>query len=172
MELNFLDKIFDGKDSLISKDLYLNFKKYLENSNLERCEMDLLVYSLSSALGLDEVATFFEGSLLNQSLTSNQILEAKEISAFMGMLNTYYKFKNFIENSSDYNVAGLRMNAMAKPSLSKVQFEILAFAHSLINGCEFCVKAHESELKKLGLMADKIHDVVRMTCILKGISCF
>lgn len=165
-----IDEVIKNNETAIAKDLKLNLKKYLSPGNLSNSEVALIVYSLSHIIKIDILEAVAEEILLLNNYTQEQITEAKEISAFMAMLNTYYKFKNFVSNQSDYNAAGLRMNAMAKPNLSKSEFETLALSHSLLNSCEFCVKAHEQELRKLGLSADKIHDVIRLTSVLKAVS--
>ena len=165
-----INEIFKENESSIAKDLKLNLKKYLSPTSLNESEIALVAYSLSNILKLDILAQSAKEILVVNHYTEEQIKEAKEIAALMGMLNSYYKFKNFVDNQTDYNVAGLRMNSMAKPNLSKVEFETLALAHSLLNSCEFCVKAHEHELRKLGLTADKIHDTIRLTSVLKAVS--
>lgn len=160
--------LFQNKDSNIAKDLQLNFKRYTEHSSLSEAQVMLLVYSLTKDFHQSALATYAKERLNSIGFTHAQIDEASEISAFIKMLNTYYKFKHFINNDNDYKQADLRMNAMAKSSLKKIDFEMLAFAYSLLNGCEFCVKAHEHELRQLGLSADQIHDVVRLTSILSA----
>ncbi|MES2615320.1 MAG: carboxymuconolactone decarboxylase family protein [Bdellovibrionota bacterium] len=164
------NEIFGNNESSIAKDLKLNFKKYLGPTSLGLSEVALIAYSLSNVLKLAPLQQAAQEVLAASEYTPEQIIEAKEIAALMGMLNSYYKFKNFVDNQTDYNAAGLRMNSMAKPSLAKVEFETLALAHSLLNSCEFCVKAHEQELRKLGLTADKIHDTIRLTSVLKAVS--
>jgi alkyl hydroperoxide reductase subunit D len=165
-----LTQIFVDNESAIAKDLKLNLKKYLSPTSLNTVEIALIAYSLANVLEIEPLKQLANDTLIANNYSAEQIKEAKEIAALMGMLNSYYKFKNFVNNNTDYNAAGLRMNSMAKPNLSKVEFETLALAHSLLNGCEYCVKAHEQELRKLGLTADKIHDTVRLTSTLKAVS--
>jgi alkyl hydroperoxide reductase subunit D len=167
---NIINEIFQGNESNIAKDLKLNLKKYLGENNLTQIEIALVTLSLSHSLKLNSLAKHYENELAQTGYSLEQIKEAKEIAAFMSMLNSYYKFKNFVDNNSDYNNAGLRMNTMAKPQLTKIEFELLALVHSILNACEFCVKAHEQELKKHQMSADKIHDAVRLTSVLKAVS--
>lgn len=162
-------ELFGEKNTSIAKDLKLNFRKYFGQGALSKTEVALVGYSLSKVVNLPSLDLFSREFLLANGYTEEQLLEAVEIAGLMGMLNTYYKFKNFVNSSSDYLVAGLRMNALAKHSLSKVEFELLALAHSLHNACEFCVKAHEQELRTRGVEIEKIHDVARFTGVLKGI---
>lgn len=59
--------------------------------------------------------------------------------------------------------------ALAKPALGKAKFEMLAFAVTVINGCESCVKSHEDALRKHEVSVDKIHDLARMAAVVRGI---
>jgi len=164
-----LNDTFQNKDSTITKDLKLNFKKYLTDNSLEEKTTMLIASSLGFVFDLSELKKYAQERLTALEVSEAQQKETIEIAGFMKMLNTYYKFKNFVNNNTDYNMAGLRMNTMIKPNLSKVEFETLAFAHSLVNACEFCVKAHEQELRKHGLSADNIHDVARLASILSAV---
>lgn len=164
-----ISNLFQNSGSNIAKDLQLNFKRYTEQSSLSEQQVMLIIYSLTKDFHLSTLADYAKERLHALGFTQMQIDETSEISAFIKMLNTYYKFKHFINNDAEYKQAGLRMNAMAKSNLTKSDFEMLAFAHSLVNGCEFCVKAHEHELRQLGFSADQIHDVVRLVSILSAI---
>ncbi|MGH9857599.1 MAG: carboxymuconolactone decarboxylase family protein, partial [Acidobacteriota bacterium] len=53
------------------------------------------------------------------------------------------------------------MAALARPVLGKERFEMLAFALSVLNGCESCIRSHEQVLRNAGL-ADKLHDLARL----------
>jgi len=67
------------------------------------------------------------------------------------------------------STAGLRMTALARPALGKVNFEMLAFTVSVVNGCETCVISHEAVLREAGLGAEKIHDLARMASVVKAL---
>jgi len=69
----------------------------------------------------------------------------------------------------DYRIAGLRMTSLARPSLGKERFEMLAFAVSVLNGCESCIRSHEEVLRNAGLSADKIHDLARLASVVKAL---
>lgn len=165
-----INELFQNNDSNISKDLQLNLKRYATQSSLNEQQLMLLIYSLTQNKNLIQFHEYAKEQLLSMGLTTLQITEAKEIASFVKMLNTYYKFKYFVDKHEDYKQAGLRMNAMSKSNLTKNDFEILALAHSLINGCEFCVKAHENELRHLGVSAEHIHDIARLTSVLNAIT--
>ena len=103
---------------------------------------------------------------------AEQIQEAAESAAIMGMLNTYYRFRYMVDKDDDYRAAGLRMTSLARPALGKESFEMLALAVSIVNGCQSCVRSHEQVLRDAGISPDKIHDLARMAAVVKGIKAF
>jgi alkyl hydroperoxide reductase subunit D len=115
---------------------------------------------------------FAENELKSLDLTVEQIQEAKESAAIMGMMNTYYKFRGYLapEAAPNFQRAGLRMQSLMKPHNGKLRFEMMAFAVSVVNGCPSCIGSHERALTELGVEADKIHDLARLASVMKGLS--
>lgn len=66
-------------------------------------------------------------------------------------------------------MAGLRMTALARPTLGKERFEMLAFAVSVLGGCEMCVRSHERVLREAGVSIDKVHDLARLAAVVRGL---
>ena len=102
------------------------------------------------------------------------INEALQIPAIMGMLNTYYKFRFFVERNdpaatTDYGSPGLRMNSLVKPLMGKEKFELISLAISILNGCEKCVISHEKALMNLGVTRIKIHEAIKTAAVVKGL---
>jgi len=76
---------------------------------------------------------------------SPEVLNAAKIAAsLMAMNNIYYRFVHLV-HAADYKTlpAKLRMTAMAKPGVDKVDFELWSLVVSAINGCGMCLEAHE-----------------------------
>ena len=75
----------------------------------------------------------------------------------MAMNNVYYRFVHLV-HAADYKTlpARLRMTAMAKPGVDKVDFELWSLVVSAINGCGMCLEAHEKVLREHGLSAEQI----------------
>lgn len=166
-----LDAFFEGKESTIARDLKLNLKKVMEgDGQLPSDEACMALLATATSVGHAGLAQFAYDQLAALGVPHDQILEARESAAIMGMLNTYYKFRTMVGKDDDYRTAGLRMTALARPAMGKEKFEMLALAVSIINGCETCIKAHEKVLRDSGLSADKIHDLARLAAIVKGIS--
>ena len=162
-------------DSTIQKDLRLNFRRVMEESTLSLVEANLPLLALSRALKLPEWEAKAIAELNLQGVTAEQIQEAKDSAAIMGMLNTYYRFRHFVTDKNpelveSYKNAGLRMTVFAKPLLGKEKFEMLAFALSVLNGCETCVRSHEATLREAKVDTAKIHDLARLAAIVKGMA--
>jgi len=169
------EKYFESKDSAIGRDLKLNFKKLTESASLNPEEASLTVLALAKTVGFHELQEAARTQALELGVAKEKVLEAEESAALMGMLNTYYKFRHMVTNgqaekAEAYGVAGLRMQSMANPALGKPVFEMLAFAVSVVNGCEKCIQAHEKQLIQHGYTTDKIHDLARLASVIKGIS--
>ena len=91
------------------------------------------------------------------------IEDAKAAAALMAMNNVYYRFRHMIGKSSYATLpAKLRMNRLAQPATTKVDFELFSLAVSAINGCEMCLQAHERAVVEGGLGAEHVQDAVRI----------
>jgi alkyl hydroperoxide reductase subunit D len=90
-------------------------------------------------------------------------------AALMGMNNVYYRFRHLIGRSNYADKpARLRMNRIAKPAGSKVDFELFCLAVSAINGCATCLQAHENVVLNGGLTDEHVHDAVRIAGAIHG----
>lgn len=162
------------KETTIAKDLNLNLQRLVSDGALSPTEVQLALLATARTVGYEELAEVARVRLQSLGIDPVQITEAEESAAIMGMLNTYYKFRTFIhgvgeEKQQDYRQAGLRMTALGKPALGKESFEMMAFAVSVINGCETCVVSHEKVLRDAGVSVDKIHDLARLASVVKAL---
>jgi lipoyl-dependent peroxiredoxin subunit D len=168
--LSRIEQVFQGRETTIAKDLKLNLVRLLQESQLSKEDSLLVTLAAAQATGAEFLRDVAEVELEALNFTKEQIQEAEESAAIVTMLNTYYRFKHMIGNDEEYRQASLRMTALAKPLLGKERFEMLALAVSIINGCETCIKAHEKVLRAGGLSADKVHDIARLSSVVKAIS--
>ncbi|MGE3260643.1 MAG: carboxymuconolactone decarboxylase family protein [Bacteriovoracia bacterium] len=169
-----IKSLLADRDTTIARDLNLNFERLLAGEKLEPKEAALAVLATARSVGYDELAKAARERLRAMEVAPEEIREGEESAAIMGMLNTYYKFRSFIfkvgeEKQTDYAQAGLRMTSLARPVLGKVQFEMLAFAVSIVNGCETCVVSHENVLREAGVPHEKIHELVRIASVVKAL---
>jgi lipoyl-dependent peroxiredoxin subunit D len=165
-----IDQFFIGRESAIARDLKLNLKKLLFESSLTNQEAVLALLALSRSVGSKELADFSAKKLVEFDFSQEQIEEAKECAAIMAMLNTYYRFKHMMNDNESFRTTGLRMTGLAKPALGKERFEMLAFAVSILNGCETCIQSHSQVLNEAGVSVDKRHDLARLASVVKGVS--
>jgi alkyl hydroperoxide reductase subunit D len=159
-----------GTETSIARDLQVNFERLVGGSSLSPDVALLIVVATATAAGDAGLAQWAKSELTKLDLRPEEIQEAEESAAIMGMLNMYYRFRHFIGDSAEYATTGLRMTSLAKPVLGKEKFEQLAFAVSVINGCEKCVASHEKALREIGVTPDRIHDIARLSAIVKGAS--
>lgn len=163
------DPAVEANEGTIAKDLRLNLRRILEESSLSPEEANFALLATASSVEYDALRDFAKNRLQEASTTPDQVQEAAESSAIMAMLNTYYRFKHMVGKEDDYRTAGLRMTSLARPVLGKEKFEMLAFAVSVLNGCESCVRSHEEALRKAGVTVDKIHDLARLAAVVKAL---
>ena len=165
-----IDAVLPPTNSSIARDLKLNLSRFLEEGALSRVEALLTLLALATSVQDAALAGFARVQLEQFDVTAEQVQEAAESAAIMGMLNTYYRFRHMIGKPDYANGAGLRMTSLAKPALGKERFEMLALAVSVLNGCENCIRAHEQTLRDAGVGADKVHDLARLAATVKGLS--
>lgn len=93
--------------------------------------------------------------------------DALAAAAVMAMNNIYYRFRQLVgKESYAQKPARLRMNRLARPATTKVDFELYALAVSAINGCETCVRAHENVVIEGGLSEDHVHEAIRIASVI------
>ena len=91
--------------------------------------------------------------------------------AIMSMTNIYYKFINMVGKENYSTIpAGLRMNILRDPGIDKIDFELYSLAVSIVNGCEFCIKAHEAQLSKHGVAPEVIQVTAKISAIMNSLS--
>lgn len=92
-------------------------------------------------------------------------------ASLMAMNNVFYRFRHMIGKPVyTEKPARLRMNRLAKPATTKAGFELMALAVSAVNGCEACVKAHETVVLEGGLTEDHVHEAVRIAAVVQAVA--
>lgn len=96
-------------------------------------------------------------------LTPEALNAVKIAATLMAMNNIYYRFEHLV-HADDYNTlpAKLRMTAMAKPGVDKVDFELWSLVVSAVNGCGLCLESHEKVLREHGLSAEQVQAGIRI----------
>jgi alkyl hydroperoxide reductase subunit D len=95
--------------------------------------------------------------------------DAFAAAALMAMNNVFYRFRHMVgKDSYSQMPARLRMQRIARPLASKVDFELICLAVSAINGCESCVRSHEAAVLEGGLTEQHVLDAVRVAATVQA----
>src|ERR1051325_477440 len=165
IESEALEAALPHAATTIGRDLRLNLKRVLEESALTTDEAHLALLATATSVNDNRLAAYARDRLLQSQVTTEEIREAAESAAIMTMLNVYYRFRHMLGKDDDYRAAGLRMTSLSRPTLGKGRFEMLAFAVSVLNGCESCIRSHEKVLRDSGVTVEKIHDLARLAAV-------
>jgi lipoyl-dependent peroxiredoxin subunit D len=116
------------------------------------------------------VVDAFGGELSPEALNG-----AKIAASLMAMNNIYYRFVHLMhagDHGGDYATlpAKLRMTAMARPGVDKVDFELWSLVVSAVNGCGMCLESHEKVLREHGLSAEQIQACIRIAATVHAVA--
>ena len=170
-----LEALQPAGTTAIDKDLRLNLKRVMADGALGPVDAWSAWLGLGVALHDEHFKVTAREALAELGESEEAIDEIARTGAFTGLLNVYYRFRHFVESGQGetgakrYERTGLRMNAMAKPGIGHEAFEKIAFAVSVLNGCEMCVNGHERKLADLGVSEDVIHDLARLAALAKAL---
>jgi alkyl hydroperoxide reductase subunit D len=151
-----------------ARDLKLNLQSVLAESSLTPAQRwgTAVAAAVASRNALLRDAVLTDARAETEAAVVDDAIAA---AALMGMNNVYYRFRHLIgRDVYGQKPARLRMNRIAKPAGSKVDFELFCLAVSAINGCESCLKAHEKVVLGGGLTDDQVHDAVRIAAVVHG----
>jgi len=92
---------------------------------------------------------------------------ARAAAAVMAMNNVYYRFTHFVGDEEYRKLpARLRMNIIGNPGIDKAEFELYSLAVSAINGCEFCIQAHERIVRDAGITREGVQSAARIAAVI------
>ncbi len=95
---------------------------------------------------------------------------AKAAAAVMAMNNVYYKFSGMMSDEYKTMPAKLRMTVIGNPGVDKGDFELWSLAVSAVNGCQYCVIAHEMKLIEAGFSREQIQTAVRIASVVHAVA--
>lgn len=145
-----------------AKDLRLNLSSLATEAALtEQQRAGAFIASAIASRNPDVIANIT--AEFAPKLSKEAFEAAKTAAAIMAMTNIYYRFVH-LSSATDYKTlpAKLRMNALAKPGVDKVDFELWSIAVSAVNGCGMCIDSHEKALREHGITAEVIQAAVRI----------
>jgi alkyl hydroperoxide reductase subunit D len=101
----------------------------------------------------------------------SEVVDAgRTAAAIMGMTNVYYRFLHFTGEAYRELPPRLRMQALGKPGVPHLDFELACLAASAITGCESCVVSHEKSVRDKGGSKEAIQDAVRIAAVIHGVA--
>ncbi|HKE47070.1 MAG TPA: carboxymuconolactone decarboxylase family protein [Rhodanobacteraceae bacterium] len=156
-----------------AKDLRLNLDSVLSESGAPGLSpKQIAIIALASAIASrHEPLTEAIAAQATGVLSAAEADAARAAAAIMAMNNIYYRFTHLVEEPEYQTMrASLRMNVMANPGCSKIDFELASLAVSAINGCGKCVDSHEKTLRKHEVPALAIQSAVRIAAVVHAVA--
>lgn len=149
-----------------AKDIKLNISGLINEETLTAQQFWGCVLACAMA-GRNADVIGYAATEAAQNLTPEAVTAAKSAAAIMAMNNVYYKFVGMSANAEYKTMpAKLRMNVIANPGVDKGDFELWSLAVSAMNGCKYCVDAHEAQLKAHNIGATQIQTAVRIAAVM------
>ena len=154
-----------------AKDIKLNLGSLSTIDNLPNEQRYGTMIASALASGNKLVSDAIIASAQADGIDEAVISAAQGANSLMAMNNIYYRAMHFTGDSDYMKMpANLRMNFMKDPGVAKADFELFSLAVSAINGCEFCVKAHEKSLLKEGMDKAQIQQSLRIAAIIHAVA--
>ena len=151
-----------------AKDIKLNLQTVFQTNTLSNPQ----VWGTALATAFATRNQILAEAVLADAQTQTDVAvieDAKAAAVLMAMNNVYYRFRHVVgKEVYAQKPAHLRMNWIAKPLGSKIDFELFCLAVSAINGCETCVRAHEQAVIEGGLSEDHVHDAIRLAATIQA----
>ncbi len=170
MTVNVSFETLKDRISDYAKDLKLNLSSLAAEPGLTQRQRAGTFLATALASRNAEVIAAMQ-AVFAADLGPEGVQAAKAAAAIMGMNNIYYRFLH-LASAPDYKTlpAKLRMNAIGKPGVDKVDFELWCLAVSAINGCGGCIDAHEKVLRQAGMSAETIQTAVRIASVVHAVA--
>jgi alkyl hydroperoxide reductase subunit D len=152
----------------LARDTKLNLQTVLQQSSLTSEQR----WGVAVASGVASRNAELRDALLAEAQTAvgaEVIDDALAAASLMAMNNVYYRFRHMIGKESYMTLpARLRMQRIAKPASNKADFELFCLAVSAINGCETCVRSHESVVLEGGISEAAVNDAIRIAAVVNA----
>lgn len=153
-----------------ARDLRINLQNTLAQPELTPQQ----TWSVAVACALACRNPQLSGVILEEAaakLTPEALEAAKAAFAVMGMNNIFYRFRHMAARE-EYNSipARLRMQIIRNHGGDPVDFELCCIAVSSINGCEACIRSHETVLREKGLKDESILASIRIAATLHAVA--
>ncbi|MCP4443425.1 MAG: alkylhydroperoxidase [Aureispira sp.] len=164
-----LDALIEGESRYV-KDLRMSLSGIRRSKELNAKEQALIALAIANNNHNKVLEAAFQKKAEAEGASKAEVAEALACTSLLSANNVLYRFRHFMgKETYDRMPAGLRMNIMMNPVLGKEFFELMSTAISAVNGCEACVRSHESSLLKLDSKEKRIFDAVRLAAIITSL---
>lgn len=103
-------------------------------------------------------------------LSREALAAASTAAAIMGMTNVYERFTHLVGGDHPNLPVRLRMNALARPGVDKVDFELWSLAVFAVNGCGMGMESHERRVCTAGLSHEQVQAAVRIAAVVHAVA--
>lgn len=149
-----------------AKDIRLNLSGLVNEDSLTSQQLWGCMLACAMATGNTQLIRAVSSDAA-QYLSEAAQTAAKSAATIMAMNNVYYKFVGMSANTAYKTMpARLRMNVIANPGVDKGDFELWSLAVSAMNGCKYCVDAHEQQIQTHGMDATHVQNAVRIASVM------
>jgi alkyl hydroperoxide reductase subunit D len=146
-----------------AKDIRLNLQSVLQSQTLTSDQRWGVAIASALAARNPRLSHAVLAEAKHNQVAAAVIDDAVAAASLMAMNNVYYRFRHMVgKEAYTTKPARLRMNRLAAPATSKLDFELFSLAVSALNACETCIQAHERTVIEGGLSDDAVHDAVRI----------
>ena len=153
-----------------AKDIKLNLSSLASDETLSEQQLWGCFLACAISSRQPEVIKQISAAAHNH-LTAESLHAAKAAASIMAMNNVYYKFVGMIDEAEYKTMpAKLRMNVIGNPGVDKADFELWSLAVSALNGCQYCVNAHEPLIIKAGLSKSHVQTAVRIASVVQAVA--
>jgi alkyl hydroperoxide reductase subunit D len=154
-----------------AKDIRVNLSKILsEDGAPGLSQKQIFATALASAYATRQSQVIASLTAeVGASLSAEEVTASKAAATIMAMNNIYYRFIHLAADDEIKKMpANLRMQVIANPGVTKVDFELLCLAVSAINGCGMCMEAHVHEVVKGGISKQGVQSVIRIAAVVNA----
>ncbi len=160
------------------KDTKLNLSSVLAGENLGDTQAWGIALASACFLRTPKLVAALESDIADGlgDVATAVISDAQGAAGLMAMNTVYYRFRHMIGHATGKESYAarpprLRMQRMARPATSAVDFELMSLACAALAGCEFCLGNHEAKLIAEGTSEDACHDAVRIAAVIAAAAC-
>jgi alkyl hydroperoxide reductase subunit D len=152
-----------------AKDLRLNLSTLAGEEILNPQQKWGTFYAAALTSGNAELISAIE-EFAGQIMTPEAMNASRSAASIMAMNNVYYKFTGMMGEAYQTMPAKLRMNVIGNPGVDKIDFELWSLAVSAINGCNYCIQAHEAKVIQSGMSREQVQAAVRIAAVIQAVA--